>query len=213
MDIEKLQAGIPIHLERELLEVDELIIEAIQLMEPEAQAKEIALRYELNGIIENESSLNGAAGIEHQIGTYGGDDADTSVSVMVEERLSHPPMMIMADRHQMQRILLNLISNAIKYTPTNGSAIVRASIEEEQFVLEVEDNGYGIAPDELPNIFERFMRASQMRGKVTGTGIGLAVVKSLVNAHNGQVDVTSAINEGTKFTVRIPSGVNGEQGG
>ncbi len=111
---------------------------------------------------------------------------------------------IRADRQQIQRILLNLMANAIKYTPTGGNICVEVYRNNKYAVIDVADNGYGISKEELPLVFDRFKRVGQMRDKATGTGLGLAITKALVEGHNGELSVTSKLGEGSIFTVRLP---------
>ena len=110
------------------------------------------------------------------------------------------------DGFRLERIFDNLVGNAIKYSPEGGRIIVR--IHEEgsagQAVLSVEDRGLGIPPDDLPHIFDRFYRGSNVVGRIEGTGIGLAGVKQIVEQHGGSVIVDSRVGEGTVVTVRLP---------
>jgi signal transduction histidine kinase len=109
------------------------------------------------------------------------------------------------DRNRLQQVLTNLFSNAVKYTPPNGTLRVALSDTGGSVFLVVEDNGIGISENELPFIFERFYRADKSRARSSGgSGIGLAVVKSIVTAHGGKVEVESRLNEGSRFRVILP---------
>jgi len=112
---------------------------------------------------------------------------------------------IYADQNRISQVLINLISNAVKYTPENGVIKILIS-EDKQFArLSVNDNGIGIPQDELPYVFERFYRADKSRNRMTGgSGIGLAIVKSIVTAHGGSVAAESHLNEGSCFVVKLP---------
>lgn len=112
---------------------------------------------------------------------------------------------IEADLSRITQVLINLITNAIKYTPEGGTIEVRLSETDTDLEIQVKDNGIGIATEDLPFIFERFYRADKSRNRMTGgTGIGLAIVKSIVSAHDGIVKVESRLNEGSCFTVTLP---------
>jgi two-component system phosphate regulon sensor histidine kinase PhoR len=113
--------------------------------------------------------------------------------------------MILADEEAVRQIADNLIDNAIKYTPENGSVRVRCDIVDDTVVFDVTDTGIGIPRDDLPRIFERFYRVDKARSReLGGTGLGLSIVKHLVQSIGGRVDVTSRVGSGTQFTVRIP---------
>jgi signal transduction histidine kinase len=112
---------------------------------------------------------------------------------------------ILADRNRIQQVLTNLLSNAVKYTPPEGIIRVALADAPGSVLLAVEDNGIGMSQDELPFIFERFYRADKSRNRLTGgSGIGLAVVKSIVEAHGGKVEVESRPNHGSRFQVTLP---------
>jgi signal transduction histidine kinase len=112
---------------------------------------------------------------------------------------------IFADKYRIDQVLMNLMSNAIKYTPEGGNIDIRISETEDSVILEFEDNGIGIPEEELPLIFERFYRADKSRNRMTGgSGIGLAIVRSIIAAHGGTVEVRSSLNSGTCFTLTFP---------
>jgi signal transduction histidine kinase len=101
--------------------------------------------------------------------------------------------------------MVNLISNGLKYTPPGGQVKVCVQGNQDHVGLIVQDNGYGIAEEDLPHILERFYRADQSRNRLTGgSGIGLTIVKAIVQAHQGTVDVKSTVNVGTVFYVCLP---------
>jgi signal transduction histidine kinase len=125
-----------------------------------------------------------------------------SLSYQIERR----PLMIYADRQQMERILLNLISNAVKYTPTGGEVHASLYSEGQTVVIEVRDTGYGIPAEELPKLFERFRRVEQTAEKAPGNGLGLAITQALVKEHHGDITVQSEVGKGSIFSVRLPVG-------
>src|ERR1700680_4206342 len=109
------------------------------------------------------------------------------------------------DPLRMKQILVNLLDNAIKYSPEGGWVEVRVRAEEDTAVLTVSDNGIGIAPESLPHIFERFYRADRARTRTTGgIGLGLSIVKSIVGAHEGHISVQSHEGEGTSVRMELP---------
>jgi len=109
-----------------------------------------------------------------------------------------------ADRHQIERVMQNLISNAIKYTPQEGQVDITLTSSEEFITITVADTGYGIPEEEMPYVFDRFRRVAKHRNKAAGTGLGLAITQQLVKAQGGDITVTSTEGAGTTFTVRFP---------
>jgi signal transduction histidine kinase len=114
------------------------------------------------------------------------------------------PIELQADPDRLHQVLVNLINNAAKFTPARGLISVKGTIEGDEAVIIVEDNGTGIPPDMLSRIFDLFTQVEN-REDHGGLGIGLAVVKELVSAHGGTVQVRSdGIGRGSEFTVRLP---------
>lgn len=117
---------------------------------------------------------------------------------------------ICCDPDMVERVLMNLLSNAIKFTRGKGSIQVRIQDEGEYVAISVEDNGIGIAEDKLDVIFERFRQVDKsLTRNYEGSGIGLSLVKSLVELQGGTIEVASELGKGSKFTVRIPAVKNG----
>jgi two-component system phosphate regulon sensor histidine kinase PhoR len=114
-----------------------------------------------------------------------------------------PP--VHGDAGNLERLLLNLLDNAIKYNRPDGKITVRVGRCGTEAVLEVIDSGIGIPPESISRIFERFYRVDKGRAREEGgTGLGLAIVKHIAQAHGGQVDVESRIGRGSTFRVRLP---------
>ncbi|MEM7033157.1 MAG: sensor histidine kinase, partial [Chloroflexota bacterium] len=120
---------------------------------------------------------------------------------------SRPPNPVKLDAEKMGQVLHNLLDNAVHYTTSGGSIEIQGQVQDDQVILTVEDNGDGIPPEHQPFVFERFYRADQARNrKRRGYGMGLSIVRSIVHAHGGQVDVFSrgVPGEITRFTITIP---------
>jgi signal transduction histidine kinase len=110
-----------------------------------------------------------------------------------------------ADEELLARVLNNLVSNAYKYTPAGGTVTVSLGQQAAEIVVAVQDSGIGIAAEHLPYLFERFYRVDPSRTRATGgSGIGLAIVRELVEAMGGRVDVTSQPGKGSCFYVYLP---------
>ena len=112
---------------------------------------------------------------------------------------------ILVDEDRIKQVVFNLLSNAIKYTKGSGKVTVLVEDQPSNVCIRVDDNGVGISKEELPYIFERFYRADKSRNRKTGgAGIGLAIVKSLVQAHGGSIEVQSQPDYGSSFLITLP---------
>lgn len=110
-----------------------------------------------------------------------------------------------ADEEKIKQILLNLLTNAISYTPEKGTVSLNVKDNEDSVCLQVKDTGIGISKEALPRIFERFYRVDKDRSRDTGgTGLGLAIVKHIVEVHQGEITVESELGKGTTFSVLVP---------
>jgi heavy metal sensor kinase len=109
------------------------------------------------------------------------------------------------DRTRLKQVVVNLLDNAIKYTPEGGAVHLKVAKTNGHALLEVADTGVGIPPGAVPHVFERFFRVDQARSREPeGAGLGLAIVKSICNAHGGKVEVESAVGRGSRFRVTLP---------
>jgi PAS domain S-box-containing protein len=114
------------------------------------------------------------------------------------------PLMAQANSDELQRVLVNLIENAVSYTPEQGEIALRVLQAEQQAVFEIRDTGIGMTPEEMQQIFSRFYRSPQARKmSVTGTGLGLAMVRKIIDMHGGDIQVESVPGEGSTFRVYL----------
>ena len=117
------------------------------------------------------------------------------------------PVLLAVDRHRIREMLLNIVTNAIKYTPRGGTLSLGLEQTDDSVTFTVRDSGIGIAAGDLPHIFERFWRADQARSRTgdrPGTGLGLAITKWIAEAHGGTITVQSRPGRGSLFTVKLP---------
>jgi two-component system phosphate regulon sensor histidine kinase PhoR len=110
---------------------------------------------------------------------------------------------VQADASRVEQVVVNLLHNAIKFTQSGGKVILSASLKDNVVVFSVQDTGIGIAPDDLPRIFERFYKADRARA-TSGTGLGLAIARHLVEAHGGDIWAESELGRGSRFYFSIP---------
>ena len=108
---------------------------------------------------------------------------------------------VMADKNKIKQVLINIIDNALKYTPKDGVVGVQVLLSDDLVKVVVTDTGCGIAPDDLPRVKDKFFKANQ---SVRGSGIGLALANEIVLLHSGELQIESSIGVGTKVTIILP---------
>jgi heavy metal sensor kinase len=112
---------------------------------------------------------------------------------------------VVGDSARLKQVIVNLVDNAIKYTPAGGFVVVKVYASNGRAALEVKDNGVGIPPEAAPHIFERFYRVDKARSRqMGGAGLGLSIIKAIVTAHGGQVRVESVEGKGSRFLIELP---------
>jgi two-component system, OmpR family, phosphate regulon sensor histidine kinase PhoR len=117
------------------------------------------------------------------------------------------PILVRADKFRIRQVLVNLITNSVKYGKENGKTTVSLNLFDEQVIVEVKDNGIGIDEKHLPRLFERFYRVDKGRSREQGgTGLGLAIVKHIIEGHGETIDVISKVNEGTTISFTLKRG-------
>jgi signal transduction histidine kinase len=125
-------------------------------------------------------------------------------SIMLTSRIPDTDnAFVYGDMQMLQRMVVNLLDNAMKYTPSGGTVTICVSTNEGQVVFSVGDTGIGISKDDLPHIFTRFYRCDQSRSQA-GIGLGLSLAQAIAKAHGGNISATSKPGKGTKFTVTLP---------
>jgi signal transduction histidine kinase len=162
-------------------------------------------RAELGGVELNVEELNLAEMLRHVRGTVAGLASSADLNLKVEAPVRLPP--VRADRERLRQILLNLVDNAVKYTPPGGTIEVGAGRRNGEVTVSVRDSGVGIPADVGARIFEPFFRVpgtKAQRGQAS-TGLGLALTKRLVEAHGGEIWFTSEPDVGTTFNVSLPA--------
>jgi two-component system, OmpR family, heavy metal sensor histidine kinase CusS len=128
-----------------------------------------------------------------------------SKGLSFSSRLSDEPLSLSGDSVALERLLLAVLENALKYTPAGGFVRLLSSVNSGEAVVEIEDTGVGIAAEDLPRVFDRFFRADQARSReVQGCGLGLSIARWIAEAHNGRIAVESQVGVGSRFRITLP---------
>jgi signal transduction histidine kinase len=131
-------------------------------------------------------------------------DIATSIKLTTQIRVNEP-LYVMGDESQLSRLVSNLVTNALQYTPAGGAVTVILERDDYHALVHVQDTGVGIAPADQTRIFDRFYRVNSDRARHTGgSGLGLAIAKAIVLAHKGSLDIQSELGKGSTFTIRLP---------
>ena len=169
VDFARLESG-RMHLERQPVDVSEVIEDVLRLSQAQAEARGITL---------------------------------TAVCPPDMPTPADSPCLV-GDQDRLKQVLLNLVSNGIKYNRENGRLTITAACQADQLTLTVRDTGQGIDPEDLPHLFERFYRIPDSEGHAEGSGLGLAIAEKIVSEHNGRISVASEVGSGTTFTISLP---------
>jgi Signal transduction histidine kinase len=158
-------------------------------------------KYESENLILNKTDFNLTELIQHILNNFSTEFVSKDIAVDI----AGSDEWINADKDKISQVMVNLISNALKYGKQGGSLEINIIGFINKTEISVRDTGMGIPSEDLPHIFERFYRADKSRNRMTGgSGIGLAIVKAIVEAHKGSISVKSELNSGTEFTVVLP---------
>lgn len=129
------------------------------------------------------------------------EEKSQNIKLNIEENIGQ----IIADKDGIEQVILNIITNAIKYTPDNGVIEIAAKSDNEKVAITVKDNGIGIPKEDINRIFERFYRVDKARSReMGGTGLGLSIAKQIIEAHKGEILITSQFNKGTTVDIILP---------
>lgn len=170
----------------QLLIDDLLILSNLEQDEYKSQISEV----NMNGILEDVTPIIDQLAEKQKL----------NFTVEIEETLT-----FMADKEKVKQLLINLLANAVNYTPENGKVTLKIDDKDEYIRIKVKDTGIGIEQEQIKRIFERFYRVDKARSRNTGgTGLGLAIVKHIVEVHRGSITVDSELNKGTNFTIYLP---------
>jgi len=166
-------------------------------------------KYESENLVLTKTSFDISELIRHIIRNYETDFAHKGIDIeFIGEKET-----VTADKDKISQAIINLLSNALKYTQQGGFVQIVVKGTEEVTEIIVRDTGIGITPEDLPHIFERFYRADKSRNRLTGgAGIGLTITKAIIDAHKGKIQVNSTVNEGTEFIISLPKHVDQANG-
>ncbi|HET9311708.1 MAG TPA: ATP-binding protein [Actinomycetota bacterium] len=179
-----------VQLEREALRLSRIVADLLDLSRLES-GSDLADRVRLDALAREE------------VERFADQAREAAISLSVS---ASEPATIGGSARDLSLLIRNLIDNAVRYTPPEGTVAVRVSTEGADVRLEVRDSGVGIPTRDLPRVFERFYRVDRARSRETGgTGLGLAIVRHVAENHGGSVSVTSEVGAGSTFTVRLPT--------
>ena len=149
--------------------------------------------------------------LEHAVDQLRGQADQKKIELRTD--LSAKLPVVLGDRDKLQAALVNLLGNAIKYTPDEGEVVLRCGVEDRWVRIDVEDNGPGIPADEQQRVFDKFFRGSSTRDSdQRGNGLGLAFAREIARLHGGEIDLQSIVGEGSTFTLRLPIGGQSRSG-
>ncbi|WP_192812637.1 sensor histidine kinase [Clostridium tunisiense] len=152
-------------------------------------------------VVLNKSNINIGNLISNILSNFEKKFLDKDITLHYESK----DVFLQGDRDKLSQAVINILSNGEKYTLQGGHIYVSIGEEKDKIIIKIKDTGIGIDKEHLPFIFERFYRVDESRTRATGgSGIGLAITKSIVEAHHGNVEVKSIINEGSEFTISLP---------
>lgn len=150
-----------------------------------------------------EISLSGLIAEVVELYDHVAEEKRVAVRIMLGDQSAAADVTVTADRDRLRQVLANLLDNAIKYTPASGEVSIAAEAHDDEAIVTVRDTGIGIAPNELPRIWDRLYRGDQSRAE-RGLGLGLSLVRAYVRALGGSVTATSTPGQGSTFTVALP---------
>jgi len=158
-------------------------------------------KYESENLVLIKTDFDISELIRHIMKNFENNFANKGIEIKFTGRKE----VVTADRDKISQVIVNLLSNALKYTQNAGTVQVTVNGTHDAVEIKVKDTGIGIPPEDLPHIFERFYRADKSRNRLTGgAGIGLTITKAIIDAHGGSIKVTSRVGEGTEFIVSLP---------
>jgi signal transduction histidine kinase len=199
MDITEAETGM-MKLQREPVDLCQLAREVVELYEYVAEEKKISVHSPRPTVQSPQSTVQSPQSTVH--------GPESTVHGPESTVHGYQPVTALVDRIRMRQVFANLLDNAIKYTPEGGNVTLAVRSEGDQAIAVFRDTGTGIPADEQDKIWTRLYRGDKSRSQ-RGLGLGLSLVKAVVQAHGGRVAVSSRVNEGAEFTVRLPVELKG----
>jgi PAS domain S-box-containing protein len=160
-------------------------------------------KMEMGGLTINKGLLRTDWLVEGSLAAVEASARDKGITI--EKKLPDIFPSIMADKELLKSAIINVLGNAVKYTPADGKIMFSIFEQDSAMIIEITDTGYGLDPKDLPHVFEKFYRSnSPLVAQQTGSGLGLAITAEIVHLHDGEIEVQSKLGEGSRFTIKIP---------
>jgi signal transduction histidine kinase len=133
------------------------------------------------------------------------DTAADNKNILLEKNISENTPSLMGDKELLKVALINILNNAVKYTPQNGKITLSLFNQNGHIIFDVVDTGFGISAKDLPNIFDKTYRSADPHVReVSGSGLGLAITQEIIQLHGGEIEVRSESGQGARFTIKLP---------
>jgi signal transduction histidine kinase len=146
--------------------------------------------------------------LEDVLASFSGRAEEVGIKLVLKDSDGGDELKVEGDWHRLDQVFGNLVNNALRYTPDGGEITLSTARDESSVLLTIQDSGEGIAPEDLPFIFDRFWKGDKSRSRASGgSGLGLAIARQLLTAHGGSISVESQEGAGTTFTVKLPAAV------
>ena len=186
---------------RSMLEETRLLQRLVEDLQTLSMAESGTLDYHFQPLSVNEL-------LEDVLTSFSGRAEESGIKLILKDTEGGDELKVEGDWHRLDQVFGNLVNNALRYTPEGGEITLSTARDKSSVLLTIQDSGEGIAPEDLPFIFDRFWKGDKSRSRASGgSGLGLAIARQLLTAHGGSISVESQEGKGTTFAVKLPAAV------